>query len=163
MADRSEEHKLFKAVRDGDKDAFAALQAEAENGNSHAQFLVGRKLLIPRKECVKGVKWLQKAGNEGHATAQLSLAGIYRFGCGPDVSVDYKQAYYWELLAQKTSHEYPKLPGRLSSDQIPDDFGIPEAIEVFQKNLTIDEIAAIRKRVGDWKLTSAPDENPAKP
>ncbi len=150
MADRSPEATLASKAFRGDNDALASLKSEAEKENPHAQFLLGQRLAGYKTDCLGGINWLKKAGDHGHAEAQRYLAGIYGRGCG-EIPPNYEEGYYWELLTQKTHQENPWLQGYLSSDEVGDDFGIPESLKFFEKNLSYQQIYRVKDRAFKWE------------
>ncbi len=142
---------LVEAARAGDVDALKTLRNEAERGNINAQYTLGKGYPFIHVSCDEAKQWLQKAGSQGYAMAQRKLAGLYMNGCGLTIPADYKSAYYWELLVKKTHEEYPDLPGRLKSDEVNDDYAIPEWISEDEKHLTPEDISEVKKQVAAWK------------
>jgi hypothetical protein len=139
-----------------------SLETRANHGDPDAEYHLGYRLLMtptPNAEiCSQAIALFEKAGNQGHAEAQLYVSKVYNkmvYGClGKDTPKNPKEAYYWTLLAQKTQIQYPTLPGHLTSDVKPNDFGIPEAIKEYEHQLSPGQIAAIRKRVEEWNPNS---------
>jgi len=78
----------------------AALQKAAEQGDAHAQGLLGAVYYyghgVPRDD-VRAAQWLQKAAEQGLAEAQAVLGVMYHFGRG--VPKDEAKALQWSLKA----------------------------------------------------------------
>ena len=70
------------------------MQPLAEQGDTHAQFLIGymhEKGQGVSQDYAKAAKWYALAGEGGHPFAQNNLGVLYKHGRG--VSKDYVQAY----------------------------------------------------------------------
>ena len=49
------------------------------------------------KDYIQALHWFGKAAEQGHAQAQTNIGAFYEHGYGVDR--DYKEAYFWTLLA----------------------------------------------------------------
>jgi len=87
----------------------SALQARAQAGEAEARYLVGQRCLIQAtsaEESLRGVEWMRKAAEQGHAKAQTALGMLYARGMGvprsPELAVHWltKAAELGEPLAQ---------------------------------------------------------------
>lgn len=80
----------------------------AEQGNPEYQYLAGVQYLGGgifggEKDAKEAVKWLRRAAEQGHATAQFNLGNCYYNGEG--VWRDYKEAVKWYQLAAEQGHD----------------------------------------------------------
>ncbi len=82
--------------------AFTRLKKAAENGNTEAQFELGRIYGngdgVPQ-DYQAAIGWLEKAARQNHAKAQESLGSIYANGVG--VQQDFPTARSWYLKAAR--------------------------------------------------------------
>lgn len=86
-------------------DAYAILSAEtlqaAKDGNTEAQFRVGKKLLLEAaldgQKAPEALIWLQKSAENGHTGAMIQLGRMYRTGVG--ALQNYDIAAEWILRA----------------------------------------------------------------
>ena len=84
--------RCMKADKLADYDPFTAIELycrAAEMGYAEAQYAYGKMYLVSLHEILpraaakaEGVKWLQKAADQGHEKAQLALAKCYSSGEG---------------------------------------------------------------------------------
>ena len=98
--DAAEMEKLLEAASKEDADALARLRAEADAGNSEAQFALGEAYfalgetyeydyvnangeLVPA-DYAAAVAWYHKAADQGHAVAQFRLGRLYQEGVRKD-------------------------------------------------------------------------------
>jgi len=111
--------------------------AAAEQGDAEAQFILGNNYNSERNY-TQAIKWFQKAAEQGHREAMWQLHAIYRgnntYGA-KDVPVNYEEAYYWLLLAGEMNGRGP----------------MSDWHNGIEKNLTAEQIAAVKKRVSEWK------------
>ncbi|HYL92690.1 MAG TPA: hypothetical protein VEW69_05990 [Alphaproteobacteria bacterium] len=81
------------------------------------------------------LKSLQARAEQGDAVAQYELGWAYREGWG--VPQDWEQVYFWSSLAAS------------ASQRVSDNAAISRNFAAF--HLTQDQIAALKKRLADWK------------
>ncbi len=84
----------------------AECQAEAEQGNAIAQFVLGS--MYENGESVaqdykEAMKWYQKAAEQGDVDAQYSLGKMYADGLG--VAQDYIMSYMWFNIAAEKDYQ----------------------------------------------------------
>ncbi|MEM7192674.1 MAG: tetratricopeptide repeat protein [Pseudomonadota bacterium] len=81
-------------------EAMQLMMPLAEDGDRHAQFLIGfmheRGQGMP-KDYEKAAEWYARAADQGHPNAQNNLGVLYKYGRG--VPKDYARAYSWFGLA----------------------------------------------------------------
>lgn len=80
--------------------AMRLLQPLAEQGNEHAQYLIGfmyERAQGVSKDPAKAAEWYGLAAERGHPHAQNNLGVLYKNGQG--VSQDYVKAYKWFSIA----------------------------------------------------------------
>ena len=80
--------------------AMRLIRPFAEQGNAHAQFILGfmyRNGQGVPQDYATAVSWYRKAAERGDANAQNSLGYMYDHGHG--VPIDYVLAYMWSNLA----------------------------------------------------------------
>jgi hypothetical protein len=131
------------------------LYAKAVAGDADAQYSLGLEYTtgkLGKPDGAEALKWLTKAAEQGHARAQLYLSALYVNGDTPGIPQNWSTAYLWIKLAEKTHATYPSLPGRLISDLLPDDFGIPKRLAQIESHLSKEDMAAVQKRVDKWQL-----------
>ena len=97
-ADKIEtQEKAFNAPHpDFPPPSFDVLLEKAEQGDAHAQYLLGRRYNFGdgvTRNREKAVEWHTRAANQGHATAQYILGLMY--GAGEGVHQDTRQAVAW--------------------------------------------------------------------
>jgi hypothetical protein len=119
----------------------------ARAGNAAGQFMVGqmneRGQGVPRS-LPEMMKWYRRAAEQGFSPAQYKLGWAYERGWG-GVTQDYAEAYFWDLLSQKSDSETLHRP----------DYGDAAA------HLTTEQRAAVAKRVKEWKPSPAQPPAPA--
>ena len=89
------------AYRRGDyTTALQEFKPLAEQGNSNAQFMLGRMYRhgygVPQ-DYTEALKWFRKAAEQGNPDAQLKLGVMYALGLG--VPQNYVRAHMWSNLA----------------------------------------------------------------
>jgi TPR repeat protein len=122
--------------------AYTLWRPLADQGNAEAQELIGNMYIagvVVKQDYAEGVKWIQKAAEQGYEVAQWRLSLIYRHGWF-GAKQDWAEALFWEFLAAK------KIP--------PDDIDNPT------KHLTPEQIQAVKKRVAEWKPSPSPAAAP---
>jgi len=97
----------------GFAESFEEVKAKAEAGDAEEQYIIGiSSLFIGRtfkdndamsKSFAKAFKWLSKAGEQGHAGAQLNIGEMYTLGQG--VSMNYTEAFKWYKKAALQGHK----------------------------------------------------------
>ncbi len=85
----------------------------------------------------RAASWYRKAADQGNATAQFALAGMYVTGRG--VPHDYAEAYKWTTLAATRA-----FPDEEASKKYAD------ARNVVARFLTAGQIAVAQKRASEW-------------
>jgi localization factor PodJL len=88
----------------GDDD-LPRLLAAASNGESEAEYRLGRRFLADtsiRSNASSAVRWLSRAANHGHLLAQYLLGTLYENGTG--VARDDAQAASWYQRAAEAGH-----------------------------------------------------------
>jgi TPR repeat protein len=94
----------------------------------------------------EGIKWIRKAADRGSAGAQNDLGERFEYGdCG--VTKDYAEAYFWYLLAARSSDGRPTLVETFLHGK-PD-----ENAQRVAKQLTDSQRELIQQRVLQWKPT----------
>jgi uncharacterized protein len=117
----------------------------AEQGNAGAQqslamlYEYGEGI---KKDSVEAAKWWRRAAEQGNSGGQRSLGIMYRDGWG--VPQNWMEAYFWLSLASAQS----EFKTRIHRDKA-------------ASHLTQKQIAAVKKRVAEWKPT--PENAPAPP
>jgi hypothetical protein len=122
------------------------LRADAEEGWPLQQAVLGSYCVEGRPPCsprnyIEAEKWLRSAANQGLSIAMYDLGHLYLRGNG--VSQSYAESYYWFQLAHSKIN-----PVSAISDL--------EGMEEAQKNLTVEQIATIEKRIEEWKAAESP-------
>jgi len=107
--------KGMDAAQRGDyATALRELRPAAEQGNEHAQYLLGLMYRtgegVPQDDKT-AVKWYTLAAEQGDADAQYNLGNMYDNGRG--VPQDYQTAVKWYTLAAEQGHAYAQ--GNLGS------------------------------------------------
>jgi TPR repeat protein len=127
--------------------AMEFMQPLAEQGDTHAQFLIGfmhEKGQGVSQDYAEAAKWYSLAAERGHAHAQNNLGVLYKNGRG--VSKDYVQAYKWFNLA--------------ASGYLPAEAGHSERAVLNQESvasrMTSEQISEAKKLVQE-KHSSDPD------
>ena len=114
-----------------DPDDFERIHKAAEDGDIHAQYLMGRAYFqgkgVPRDYKEAG-KWFRKAAEKGDPSAQYMLGEMYVEGLG--LAKDYTQAYMWLTMSiagsEKTQDQLIKkandlrnsIAGKMTPQQI---------------------------------------------
>ena len=127
-------------------DAMEMMLPFAEQGDRHAQYLIGfmheRGQGVP-KDHSKAAEWYGRAAKLGNPFAQNNLGVLYKHGRG--VSQDYVEAYKWFDLA--------------ASGYLPAEFGHRERALLNQQdivpNMTPEEISAAEKRAEEFREANA--------
>jgi hypothetical protein len=107
----------------------------AEQGNVEAQFELGNIYAAGEavtKDYVEALRWYKKAAEQGYPKAQDRVSAWYAGGHG--TSMDNVEAYFWLSLAKKSG----TIKTFLDSQRM-------------EQYLTTDQIAAVNKRVSEWK------------
>lgn len=89
-------------VKSNLKEAIKWYIKSAEGGYSEAQFALGDKY-FDEEDYINAVKWIEKAGDQGHYDAQRKMVRIYKKGLG--VEVDYGEVQKWDELVNE-NEEY---------------------------------------------------------
>jgi TPR repeat protein len=79
------------------------LQAEAERGNTKAQYVLGGAYYNGKgvaRNLAQGAQWLLKAAEGGYAPAQCDLGVMYQNGVGVDQSFDDAMKWYQKAAEQ---------------------------------------------------------------
>jgi TPR repeat protein len=112
----------------------------AEQGNAQAQSTIGYLYANGQgveQDYTEAAKWYRQAAEQGDAAAQLHLGEFYDTGRG--VKQDYAEAYFWySLVADKAMASFRENAAQAA------------------KRFTPEQIAAVKKRVEEWKPTPAP-------
>lgn len=97
--------KITCLLCDGEWATVPELQADAENGNVEAQFVLGESYLIGDHGLMKSadlaIKWHRKAAEQGFGFSQHQLGFIYSKGLG--VPADAAEAEKWYRMASEQS------------------------------------------------------------
>lgn len=96
-----------------------------------------------RKDYDAAVKLLKPLAEQGNPEAQYQLGYMYLYGTG--LPKNYTEAWFWLTIASNASAPDPKsaVTAAAGRNQI-------------LKNLTADEVAAVKKRVEEWKPVEPP-------
>jgi uncharacterized protein len=111
-------------------------QKAADQGNAEAQSKLGGMYEAGqgvKKDPAESLKWYRKAADQADAPAQSALSRMYEAGQG--VKRDYVEAYYWWALSQK----FDVMVDRSLEEEQP-------------KNLTLEQVEAVKRRVAEWTL-----------
>jgi len=142
------------ALKKDPVEAMKWYRKSADQGNAAGQLNVGRcykrGVGVP-KDSAEGLKWILKAADQGYSPAQLALSGIY--ARGDDVKQDRQEGYFRFLLFAK------KVPGGDATDAAL----VSQLDKFYAKGLTPEQIAAAKKRAGEWKPVPAAPAPAAKP
>lgn len=103
-----------------------------------------------KRDYGEAAKWYLVAAHRGDADSQFKIAAMYERGEGPEKS--YAAALFWLLLAI----DYSEGPHAKYHDTRV--FNKEERLSSLKAHLTPEQIAAIEKRVKDWKPTVASDK-----
>ena len=123
-------------------DAMRLMQPLAQQGDKHAQYLIG--FMYDRgqgvsKDPAKAAEWYSLAAERGHPHAQNNLGVLYKNGRG--VSKDYVKAYQWFNLA--------------ASGYLPAELGHRERAVLNQQSvasqMTPDEVSAAQELVETFR------------
>jgi uncharacterized protein len=88
----------------------------------------------------ESIKWYTRAANQGYPDAQISLGKMHLQGTTGGTP-DYEQAYFWFSLAAKGKDE----EGAKFSERV-------------AKTLTPEQVAAVDKKVAEWKAVAETEE-----
>jgi TPR repeat protein len=129
--------ELPAAVNDAKRD----LDARAKAGDAEAQYQLGLKLMdgldgFPGNP-EWAVGWFGKAAAQGHAKAQLALAGDFLEG----TRRNFVEGYAWSLLASKQAALEPSL-ARLNNDYLSD----------YEKAMTSAERENAKRLARNWRV-----------
>jgi TPR repeat protein len=94
-------------------------------------------------DCSEAVKWFKKAAEQGDPNAQGILGIMYKKGAGAPRNDE--QAYFWLTLAGNVG-----------------DKDVSAARDEVASHLTPEQIADVKKRIGEWKPTRTKPPAPAK-
>jgi hypothetical protein len=123
--------------------SMSILMPLAESGVAQAQFTVGIMYWnaqgVP-ESAPEAVKWFLLAADQGLADAYYSLGQQYSLG-GGGMERDREEAYFWLILAVEGYEQ----EGRSALDSA------RQLRDLVAGKLTPDQIAAIDKKVVDWK------------
>ena len=134
-------------------DAMQMMLPIAEQGDRHAQYLIG--FMYERgqgvaKDPAKAAKWYSRAAESGNPFAQNNLGVLYKNGSG--VTQDYLQAYKWFNLA--------------AEGYLPAEFGHRERAvlnqQIVAEKMAPDEISAAQKLVEEFRESQEglPEDHP---
>jgi TPR repeat protein len=124
-------YDLGNGVPKNAEEAIKLFRQAAEGGNAKAQFEIGVRLAQGRdvkENHEEALRWLRKAAEQSHPEALYWMSTMYERGWG--VPKDLAEAYFWDRLAL----EYNTIYGNRVS-----------------ASLTSEQLAAIDKRVTEWK------------
>lgn len=92
------------------KNGFKETAKAAEQGNTEAQYELGRMYFLGRdvaKNATEAEKWYQKAANQGNAKAQNELGNLYYTGL--NVTRNYSEAIKWYQKQQNKALQVPNI------------------------------------------------------
>lgn len=143
------------------KNGFKETAKAAEQGNTEAQYELGRMYFLGRdvaKNATEAEKWYQKAANQGNAKAQNELGNLYYTGL--NVTRNYSEAIKWYQKAAEQGNVDAQC--RLGDMyfykvDIPED--IDEAINWYKKAAEQGDIKA-QKQLGDIYSKGARKKDP---
>ena len=95
-------------------------------------------------------EWLRKYADRGDTYSQFQLGEYYQRG--KDVKQDWAEAYFWYRLGYKIS---AKRAGLKDGERQPGEDELWKSISI-ENHLTPDQIAAVDKRVNEWKASTTP-------
>lgn len=145
-------------------DAYALLNAEtmnaAEAGDAEAQFRVGRKLLLDAtldgRKGAQGLEWLTRAAENGHTTAMIQLARMFRTGIG--ALQNYTVAAHWvERAAHAEDPEGMLELGRFYRDGVGFDKDPVHAYVWMNRSAAKHHLEAVREREAVIQYLSVDD------
>ncbi len=152
--------------------SLSRLQADAAQGNLDAEFALGASYFNgshgAELNWFEAEKWLHKAAQRGHEQAQETLSRLYAAPTRKDQRVhqNWSEAYFWFLLAaQSRDHRLSPLVGKTAATAAStlDDFDAQmyktldaKTARDIETHLRGDQIAAVKRRVRQWKPTPPP-------
>jgi TPR repeat protein len=151
-----------KAADQGDPVAAWLLGRLYDNGKycGHAPYNLGTTL---KADPAEALKWFRQAGEGGVPDAQASLAEIYKEGYGEQKADKAESDFWYSLLIDSNLyadlHLYGIPPGFVDVPHLKELAKITRADA--EAALSPDQLAAVQKRVKEWKPASPAPAAPA--